>query len=73
MRITKRQLRRIIRESLAQEAKEFGGGEDADEKNTMLQDDRWQQWGGWPEGEYKPKVTKQIRDYLKSMGVMKSK
>ena len=40
-------------------------------ENLNLSKDDSQQWGGWPEGEYDPPVSKQIIDYFKAMGIMK--
>ena len=73
MKITRKQLRKIIREELKKSSKEFGGSksqkyEKATAKTLYL--DRPTSHGGWPEGEYDPPINKVILDYLISMGVI---
>jgi hypothetical protein len=73
MKITKKKLRQIIREAIAKKKRTDSANQEwkaATPENMMLQDDKWQQWGGWPEGEYDPPVTQQLRDYYKKMGLM---
>ena len=72
MKLAKYQLRKIIRAELLREKlrRRVDGWEAATPENMWLKDDDSQQWGGWPEGEYDPPVTKQLRDYYKDMGMM---
>jgi len=80
MKITRRQLRQIIKEELIILSEKYAGYhpdesyEEGTVKNLML--DKETSHGGWPEGDSKSftsdePVNKQIADWLKSMKMVK--